>query len=122
MATRSRDVLDDAEVVADEQIGEVERLAQLHEQVEDLRLDRDVERGDRLVADQEIGLHRQRAGDADALALAAGELVRIAAAQGRVEADWLQHVRRRSRRARGGDDAVDLRRLADDRRRRACAD
>ena len=51
----------------------------LQEQVDDLRLDRHVERGDRLVADQHVGLHRERARDRDALALAAGELVREAA-------------------------------------------
>ena len=48
------------------------------EQIDDLRLDRDVERRDRLVADDQLRLAGQRAGDADALALAAGELVRIA--------------------------------------------
>ena len=48
------------------------------EQVDDLRLDRHVERGDRLVADEQVGLHGERAGDGDALALAARELVRIA--------------------------------------------
>ena len=48
-------VLDHAEVVADEQIGEAELAAQVHEQVEHLRLDRDVERRHRLVADQEAG-------------------------------------------------------------------
>ena len=53
-------------------------LLQLHEQVDDLRLDRDVERRHRLVADEQARLERQRAGDADALALAAGELVRVA--------------------------------------------
>ena len=74
------DVLHHAEVVADEQVGEAELLAQLHEQVEHLRLDRDVERRDRLVADEELRLHRERPGDADAGALAAGELVRVAAA------------------------------------------
>ena len=46
-------------------------LLQVLQQVDDLRLDRDVERGDRLVADDEVGLGGQRAGDADALALAA---------------------------------------------------
>ena len=74
------EVLDDAEIMADEQVGEVELVAQVHEQVEDLRLDRHVERRDGFVADQNLGLHRERAGDADALALAAGELMRIAAA------------------------------------------
>ena len=48
------------------------------EQVQDLRLDRDVERADRFVADDEVGVERERAGDADALALAAGEFVRVA--------------------------------------------
>ena len=48
------------------------------EQVDDLRLDRDVERRDRLVEHDQLRLQRQRAGDPDALALAAGELVREA--------------------------------------------
>ena len=46
----------------------------------DLRLDRDVERRDRLVGDDELRLQDERARDADALALAARELVRVAAA------------------------------------------
>ena len=41
------------------------------------RLHGDVERGGRLVGDQDVGLQRERHGDHDALALAAGELVRI---------------------------------------------
>ena len=53
-------------------------LLQVLEQVDDLGLDRDVERRDGLVGHQELGVERQRAGDADALALAAGELVGIA--------------------------------------------
>ena len=44
----------------------------------DLRLDRDVEGRDRLVGDDELGREREGAGDADALALAAGELVGVA--------------------------------------------
>ncbi len=54
-------------------------LLQVGEQVDDLRLDRNVERRDRLVADDQVGAGRERAGDADALALAARELVREAA-------------------------------------------
>ena len=52
-------------------------LLQVVEQVEHLRLHRQVERGDRLVADDHVGVERQRAGDADALALPAGELLRV---------------------------------------------
>jgi hypothetical protein len=51
---------------------------QVHQQVDDLRLDGHVERADRLVADDQLRLEHQRARDADALALAAGELVRVA--------------------------------------------
>ena len=68
-------VLDDREIVADEQQREAEPALQVLEQVDDLRLDRHVERRHRLVADDEVGLGGERAGDADALALAAGELV-----------------------------------------------
>ena len=69
------------------------------EQVEDLRLDRDVERGDGLVGDDELRLQRERAGDPDALALAAGELVRVAVVVLGVEPDLL-HQLLHARRAR----------------------
>ena len=47
------------------------------QQVEDLRLDRHVERGRRLVGDEQLRLARERHRDHRALAHAAGELVRI---------------------------------------------
>ena len=47
------------------------------QQVEDLRLDRDVERGGRLVGDQQLRMARQRHRDHHALPHAAGELVRV---------------------------------------------
>ena len=49
--------------------------AEAFEQVEDLRLHRDVEGRHRLVADDELRLGDHRPGDGDALALATGELV-----------------------------------------------
>ena len=75
------DVLHHREIVGDEDVGEAEPLLQVAQQVEDLRADRDVERRHRLVADDQLRLDRERAGDRDALALAAGEFVRIAAAR-----------------------------------------
>ena len=71
------DVLDDREVVRDEEIGQAELRLQIHEQVDDLRLHRHVERRDRLVADDHLGLDGERARDPEALALSAGEFVRI---------------------------------------------
>ena len=54
-------------------------LATLHfpHQLEDLRLRRDVERGGRFIRNQQCGIEHQRGCDHDALALAAGELMRI---------------------------------------------
>ena len=56
-------------------------LLQLDQQVDDLGADRDVERRDRLVADHQLRLQDHRPGDADALVLAAGQLVRVAVDQ-----------------------------------------
>jgi hypothetical protein len=49
---------------------------QPHDQVEQLRADRDVERRDRLVRDDQPRSQGERAGEADPLPLAAGELAR----------------------------------------------
>ena len=70
-------MLHHGQVVGDEQIRQVQLVLQVHQQVNDLRLDRHVERRHRLVADDELWIERERARDTDALALAAGELVWI---------------------------------------------
>ena len=77
----------DRQVVRDEDQRQAQVALQLAQQVEDLRLDRDVERRDRLVGHDHLRLERERAGDADALALAARELVRIAVVVLGVEPD-----------------------------------
>ena len=66
------------QVVRDEQIAQPEARAQGFEQVDDLRLDRYVERGHGFVANQQFRARRQRPRDAHPLALAAAEFVRIA--------------------------------------------
>ncbi len=55
-------------------------------------LDRHVEGGDRLVEDDQLGLEGERSGDADALALPAGEVLRVAVGVARLEADELQQL------------------------------
>ena len=89
----------DAEVVRDEQHRHAHLALQLPQQLEDLRLDGDVERRRRLVGDQQVGLVGERHGDHDALALAARELVRegVEALLGLADADLVQqleHARR----------------------------
>ena len=72
------DLADDTQVVADEQHAHAVALAQAADQLEDLALDRHVQRRRRLVGDQQLGLAGQRHRDHHALLLAAGELVRVA--------------------------------------------
>ena len=89
---RVGEVPDDGEVVRDDDVGEpVRRLQRLH-QVEDLRLDRDVERRDRLVGDDQLRIERERAGEADPLALAARELVRVELGRLRREPDLVEQL------------------------------
>ena len=76
----------------DEQVGQLELVLQVHQQIDDLRLDRHVQRGHRFVADDQLRTQRQRAGDADALALAAGELVRERGHVLRSQADALEQI------------------------------
>ena len=68
---------DDAEVVGDEDHRHAEPRLQALQKLQDLRLDGHVERGRRLVGDQDVGIVGERHGDHHALPLAAGKLVRI---------------------------------------------
>jgi hypothetical protein len=86
------DVLDDRQVVGDEQVREVELLLEVLEEVDHLRLDRHVQRGDGLVADDELGADGEGPCDADALPLPARELVRVAPHVIRVETHRLEEV------------------------------
>ena len=71
-------VLHHAQVVGDEEIGQVQLLLQVLQQVDDLGLDGHIQSGHRLVADDELGVEGQSPGDAHPLLLAAGHLVGIA--------------------------------------------
>ena len=85
-------VAHEAQVVADEQVRDAEALLELEEQVDDLRADRHVERRQRLVEDDDLGVLGDGSGDGDALALAARQLVRVALGHPRAEADQLEQL------------------------------
>ena len=68
---------DDAEVVRDDDGGDVEPAGEVFHKLQDLRLDGDIEGGRRLVRDQHLGIAGEPDGDHDALAHATGELVRV---------------------------------------------
>ncbi len=101
--------------MGDEDVGQAEVVLKLLEQVDHLRLHRHVERGHRLVTDDDLRLQRESPGDADALPLAARELVRVAVDEVGVQPDPLQQVARPGGSLLGRHDVgVDLPGLRDD--------
>ncbi len=80
------------QVVRDEQIGEVELALQVLQQVDDLRLDGDVQGRNRFVANDEGRVDRQRPRDPDALPLAARKLMRVPVGEVRVEPHQTQQL------------------------------
>ena len=106
---------DDAEVVGDQHdAGPALGLEGAH-QVEDLGLDRDVERGGRLVGDEQLGLGGEGHGDHHPLRLTARELVRVrlGAPFGVGDTDRAQHLDGLLEAGRTARVAVDLVDLAD---------
>ncbi len=110
-----RDFAHNAEIVGDEQKRHAEPRLDVLEQRDDLRLHGDVKRGGRLVGDEQIGLVGERHRDHHALALAAGQLMRIALQPGlRVgNADLGENFQRPRAGRRAGQAAVQQQDLAD---------
>ncbi len=107
-------MLHHAQIVRDEQIGQPQLGLQVPQQIDDLCLHRNIQRGHRLVAHYEARMQHQRAGDADALALTAGELVRIAIARPLGQPHQGQHVGHRLARPGVHPRAMDQQRFGDD--------
>jgi hypothetical protein len=72
------DVPDDRQLVSDEDHGKTEARDEVVEQIEDLCLDRHVERAHWLVRDQKVRLERQSPRDRDPLSLSARQLTGVA--------------------------------------------
>ena len=87
------DVAHHAQVVRHEEVGQPELGLQIQQQVQDLGLHRDVQGRDRLIGDHQARVQGQRAGDADALALAAAEGMREAPHVLGPEPDAAQEIR-----------------------------
>jgi hypothetical protein len=71
------DVLDNGQIVGHKQIGHGALALEVLQQIDDLGLHGNVQRADRFVANDQLWFHGQGAGNADALALAATEFVRV---------------------------------------------
>ena len=112
-----RNMFDDREPVRNKQIRQPKFVLQVLQQVDDLRLNRNVERRNRLVADDQFRIQRKRPGDADSLPLTARKFVRISSACISDRVRPLPIDRQRGRFCSAlVPDAVDLQRLGDDRK------
>src|SRR5436305_1164817 len=103
----------DVQIVGDEDVGESKPAPEISEEIDDLGLNRDVERGDRLVAYDELWLRRQDTRNIDTLLLTTRQLVRIAARKVTTEADLLEACHRRLVASLPGSGADDIERLPD---------
>src|ERR1700738_2844228 len=100
------DLQRDAQIMGHEEHAEMQPRLDISEKSQHLRLHRHVERRDRLVRDEHFWMQRERAGNADPLALAAAELMRKTACGRRVEPDEAEQ-RLRLLAGFGGQGAVD---------------
>ena len=71
-------IADNGKVMSNKQVGQVLLFLQVAQQVDNLRLNRHIQRRHRLVTNDKLGISSQTACNADSLALTAGKLVRIA--------------------------------------------
>src|SRR5690554_3431924 len=69
------DVLDHTQIMTDEHIGETEPYLKVLQEIENLRLDRDVECTDRLITDHKLRIERKRSRYPDTLSPSAIEFM-----------------------------------------------
>src|SRR5882672_11214938 len=81
------------QVVADEQQAHTRLALESPQQGHDLLLGRNIQRADRLIANEQTRFEDHGAGDADALALSAAQLVRVATRELRRQSHPAQHRR-----------------------------
>ena len=72
--------------------GQILFLLQLHQQVDNLRLDGNVQCGNRLVAEQKFRVDRQCAGNTDSLALSAGKFMDVSHRMFRIKSYHIQQL------------------------------
>ena len=78
--------------MGDEEIGEAEFLLQVFQEVDYLGLDRNIQRGDWLIADNQIGISRQGTRNPNALALPTRKFMRVAVHKFRVQSNQVQQL------------------------------
>src|ERR1700730_18525619 len=105
---------DGSQIVRDEEVRMILVALELLEQVHDLGLNGNIERRDWFVRDDEIGIYGERARDADPLALATREFVRVSFDEAFAQAHCLHQFLHPQLRFPSARQAKRLKRLADD--------
>ena len=100
--------------MGDVEVGDVELLLQTKQQLQDALGDDLIKCRSNFVADDKLRLHGERAGDADALLLPAGQLTRQAVDEALVEFDQLQQLDDPPLAGLAGEAAMELQRPAQD--------
>ena len=107
------DAADRGEVVRDEEQGEAALATEPVQQVEQHRAHRRIDRGDRLIADEQVGARGERARDGSALALTRREFARIRRGGARGKSHLIQQCECADPRLVPARDAVHLHPLGD---------
>jgi hypothetical protein len=71
------DVFDDSEIMGDEEIGKTQLISKIHQEIQDLGLDRNIQGRNRFIRDDQIGTKRNSSGDTDPLTLSSTELMGV---------------------------------------------
>lgn len=87
------DVFDDSKIMRNEEIREPQLISKVHQKVEDLGLDGDIEGRDGFIGDDQIGTKGDSPGNSDPLPLSSAELMRIPESVLRMETDLLKKFR-----------------------------
>src|SRR6185295_3948963 len=88
-----RNMLHHGQVMSNEQIGEPELGLQILQDIQDLGLNGNIQRGNWLVTNNEFGAEGQRTGNPDSLSLTAGKFMRITAGMIAFQADFAERFK-----------------------------
>src|SRR4029077_13010358 len=104
-------VFNHRKIVRNKDVSQRQPLAQITQQIQNLRADRNIERRDRLITDDQFWFDRKRSCDSDSLSLSSGKLVRVAPPVSGIEADETQQLGNTVAAARCGNDVMKTKRL-----------
>lgn len=105
------DMMDDGEIMGNENVGKLQLLLKVRQEIEDLRLDRDIQRRHGFIENNKLWFERNGPGDADSLPLSAREFVRVTGGDFGVQPDKPQEFVHAKFSLRAAADFMNIKRL-----------